>query len=242
MEFYTHAAPSDCVFLHGAGGNSLLWSRTLQYLSGPGTAFAVNLPGHPAGEISCSTVDEYAEAVHGFISGRSPSRVSVCGHSMGSAIALSLALGHPDDVAALVLVDGGAKLGVAPSILEGLEKRPLKEIEEEITPWSFHKVSLEIGREARSALSLGNLAVFLNDYRACNAFDVRDRLSQVRAPTMIVCGEDDRMTPPKHSRYLNEKIAGSTLRLVPEAGHMVPLERPQALGALVQSFLSGISR
>jgi len=241
LDYFTQHAPSDCVFIHGAGGNNLLWKRFLQFLSGSKTAFAVNLPGHPSGDVVCRTVEEYAQAVHEFVSREGLGRVAVCGHSMGSAIALTLALSHPSTVGALILVDGGAKLGVAPSILEGLSSQPLKAIEELITPMSFHRVSLEMGREARSALSLSNLAVFLNDYTACDGFDVRGELARISVPTLIVCGEDDRMTPPRYSQYLNSHIPGSSVSLIPEAGHMVPLEKPAALGALIQSFLSGLS-
>ncbi len=236
-----HEAPSDCIFIHGAGGNNLLWKRTLQYLSGPGRALALNLPGHPSGEIVCKTVVEYAAAVHGFIADGSLGKVSVCGHSMGSAIALTLALEHPEEVRGLILVDGGAKLGVSPSILEGLSSQPLKAIEQQITPMSFHSVTLDAGREARAALSLSNLDVFLNDYLACNGFDVRASLPLIRAKTLIVCGESDRMTPPKYSHYLNANMPNSSAFFIKGAGHMVPLEKPEALGKLIQSFLSGLS-
>jgi pimeloyl-ACP methyl ester carboxylesterase len=241
LDYYTHGAPSDCVFIHGAGGNNLLWKRSLQFLSGPKRAFAVNLPGHPSGDVTCRTVGEYAGAVYGFISEEGLGRVAVCGHSMGSAIALTVALEHPGAVSGLILVDGGAKLGVSPPILEGLSNQPLRAIEELITPMSFHAVDLAMGREARTALSLSNLAIFLNDYRACDGFDVRDKLPSISAKSMIVCGEDDRMTPPRYSQYLNARIPGSSMFLIPDAGHMVPLEKPEALGRLIQTFLSPLS-
>ena len=242
MDHYSHGAPYDCVFIHGAGGNNLLWKRSLQFLSGPKRALAVNLPGHPSGDVSCTTVEEYAEAVYGFISEVGLEKVAVCGHSMGSAIALTVALKHPDAISGLILVDGGAKLGVSPSILEGLSNQPLRAIEELITPMSFHAVTLAMGREARTALSLSNLRIFLNDYQACNGFDVRGRLPQISAKSMVVCGEDDKMTPPKYSQYLNDRIPGSSMHVIPEAGHMVPLEKPEALGGLIQGFLSTLNR
>ncbi len=220
----------------------MLWRRTLQHLSGPKRALAVNLPGHPSGEIACRTIAAYSESVCSFISECGLERASVCGHSMGSAIALTLAIEHPEKVAGLVLVDGGAKLGVSPAILDGLSAQPLRTIEELITPMSFHSVTLELGREARAALSLSNPSVFLNDYLACNEFDLRGMLPRISAKTLIVCGESDSMTPPRYSHYLNANIPGSTLSFVPEAGHMVPLEKPEALGRLIQSFLLELSR
>ena len=232
-----HPAPSDCVFVHGAGGNNLLWTRTMSFLSGTGTASAVNLPGHPSGEIACKSVSEYAEAVHSFIVERGLRRPAVCGHSMGGAIALTLALDHPEDLGALVLVDTGAKLGVSRELIEGLRREPLRAIEKMITPWSFHSLSLDSARESRTALSISNLPVFLNDYLACDGFDVRKRLPEIVARTMVVCGESDQMTFPKASHLMRANISSSTAFFIRGAGHMVPLEKPQLLAQLIQSFL-----
>lgn len=233
-----HPVQSDCVFIHGAGGNNLLWKRTMSFLSGDGTAFAVNLPGHPAGDITCTTVPAYARAVHDFISERGLARPAVCGHSMGGAIALTLALDYPEDVGSLLLVDTGPRLGVDPGLLEGLRGQPLRAIEKMITPWSFHSLTLDAARESRTALSLSNLPVFLNDYLACDGFDVRSRLPSIAARTLIVCGESDEMTLPKGSHLMQADIPSSTAYFIRDAGHMVPLEKPQSLAQLVQSFLS----
>jgi pimeloyl-ACP methyl ester carboxylesterase len=241
LESDTHEAPHDTVFVHGAGGNSLLWRRTLQYLSGGAHGYAVNLPGHPSGDITCKSVDDYAEALHRFIAERGLRRPAVCGHSMGGAIALDLAVSHPEDLGALILVSTGAKLGVNQQILDGLREQPMGTIEKVITPWSFNSIDLGLGREARTALSVSNLPVFLNDYLACQGFDVRSQLPGIEAKTLIVCGDKDRMTPPKWSEYLNANIPGSELRVIEESGHMLPLEKPRALAQVLQSFLSGLS-
>jgi pimeloyl-ACP methyl ester carboxylesterase len=153
-----------------------------------------------------------------------------------------MAIEHPENVARLILVSGGAKLGVSPVILQALADQPLKAIEELITPMSFHSVNLELGREARAALSLSNPPIFINDYVACDGFDVREMLPRISAKTLIVCGESDRMTPPKYSHYMNANILSSTAFFITGAGHMVPLEEPEALGRLVQSFLSELNQ
>ncbi len=242
LEFTSGEAPTDVVLVHGAGGNNILWKRMVHYLSGSARAIAVNLPGHPFGEITCRTVSEYSDTLHDFIVQLPLTRPVVCGHSMGSAITLMLAIDHPDDVGGLILVGAGAKLGVDPAIVEGLRDQPMEAIERKITPMSYYKTDLGLGREARAALSFTNLPVFLNDYLACNGFDVRDRLPQIAQRTLLVCGEDDRMTPPKWTHYLNANILSSTAFFIREAGHMVPLEKPEACGRLVQSFLSQFSR
>ena len=82
--------------------------------------------------------------------------------------------------------------------------------------------------------------VLNGDLLACNAFDEMPRLGEVRVPTMILCGAQDRMTPPRSSEALHSGIQGSELLVIRDAGHMVMLERPaetaHALGSLVSSI------
>jgi 3-oxoadipate enol-lactonase len=238
LESVSHEAPHDAIFVHGAGGNNNLWSGAFQGLSGDSMAVAVNLPGHPSGDITCRTVGDYAEAVHQFISTSGLRSPVICGHSMGGAIALTLALRHPESLGGLVLASTGAKLGVDKKLLDGLSENPMKAIESVITPWSFYTMDLALGREARTALSLSNLPVFLNDYQACQAFDVRDELSKIGMRTMVVCGDRDKLTPPKWSHYLNSNILNSELYFVKDSGHMLPLEKPESLSDILQGFLS----
>jgi pimeloyl-ACP methyl ester carboxylesterase len=234
-------APFDVVLVHGAGGNNLLWSRMVQHLSGGAKALAVNLPGHPSGEITCRSVSEYSEALNSFIMEAGVNKPVVCGHSMGGAVALTLAIEHPEAVGGLILVSTGAKLGVDPKIIEGLRGQPMKAIEQAITPRSFYSIDLGLGREARAALSVSNLSIFLNDYLACQGFDVRASLGKITVRTLVVCGDHDQMTPPKWAHYLHENILGSELNFVKDSGHMVPLEKPEPLGRLIQGFLSTLS-
>ena len=219
-----------------------MWSDVSQSLTGSARAFAVNLPGHPAGNITCTSVDEYAESVLGLIQ-ENGFRPAICGHSMGGAVALALAINHPEIASALILVGTGAKLNVLPEILVGLESQPLRVIERTITPLSFYKLDIDTARRARGALSLSNPAVFLNDYLACRTFDVRERLSSILQKTLIICGENDVMTPPRWSHYLRTNIPLSQgVFFIRESGHMVPLEKGELCGRLIQDFLVGLSR
>jgi pimeloyl-ACP methyl ester carboxylesterase len=156
---------------------------------------------------------------------------------MGGAVSLALTLSYPDIVGGLILVGTGAKLGVDPRILEGLGVEPTKTIENIITPWSFNAINLGLGRQARVALSISNLPIFLNDYLACDGFDVRGEIRRISAKTLVVCGDKDRMTPPKWSHFLGGNIPGSELYFVKDSGHMIPLEKPDLLSAIIQEFL-----
>jgi pimeloyl-ACP methyl ester carboxylesterase len=64
------------------------------------------------------------------------------------------------------------------------------------------------------------------------------RLGELRAPALVVCGTEDRLTPPKYSAFLADRIAGARLVLVPGAGHLVMLEAPAAVAGAIGELLA----
>jgi len=79
--------------------------------------------------------------------------------------------------------------------------------------------------------------VLYGDFVACGAFDVMTRLGEISVPTFVLCGSQDVMTPAKYSTYLRDHIRGATLHLVEGAGHMVMVERPEAVLQTLTVFL-----
>lgn len=231
-----HPAPFEVLFIHGAGESSLLWERVLNSLSGNRSGYSINLPGHPEGQITCNTIEDYAEFVHEFIIRNKLLKPVICGHSMGAAIAMSFALNFEEELSGLILIGAAARFKVMPEIIDDLAKNPMHVIEKVITPLSFYKLDRVIVEEARKSLSLKNPDVFINDYNACRYFDVRDKIRYIKSPTLIICGEQDRMTPPRWSHYLHANIADSILFIISGSGHMLPIEKPNECARLISSF------
>jgi pimeloyl-ACP methyl ester carboxylesterase len=75
------------------------------------------------------------------------------------------------------------------------------------------------------------------DYIACDTFDMRERLTAIRVPTLVVCGREDRMTPVKYSEFLAQRIPQAELSVIEQAGHMVMLEQPAAFNAALGDWL-----
>jgi pimeloyl-ACP methyl ester carboxylesterase len=69
--------------------------------------------------------------------------------------------------------------------------------------------------------------------------DIMDRAEAIPGPALIVCGEDDWLTPVKHSRFLHQRIPGSELRVIEDAGHMVMWEQPREVNEHIREFLRG---
>jgi pimeloyl-ACP methyl ester carboxylesterase len=167
-------------------------------------------------------------------------RAIIVGHSMGGAIALNLALEHPTVVAGLGLVSTGARLRVHPTIME-LTAVPETFAEgiEQISAWSFGpRADPRLVELAAKRMLETPQHVFQADFAACDVFDVRERLSEIRTATLVICGSEDRMTPVRFAQSLAEHISGAALTILPEAGHMAILEQPQAILGAFKNFLS----
>ena len=82
--------------------------------------------------------------------------------------------------------------------------------------------------------------VMQGDFRACDAYNLADQLDQIQTPTLILVGEQDKMTPLRFSEELAEGIPGAELTVIPRAGHMVALEQPKRVAEGIRSFLEGV--
>jgi pimeloyl-ACP methyl ester carboxylesterase len=83
-------------------------------------------------------------------------------------------------------------------------------------------------------------STFASDFRACEAFDVRARLGEVNVPTLVIVGDDDRLTPLKYSEFLAINIRGAVLKIIRGAGHIAMLERPAEVNNVIGSFLHSL--
>ena len=166
----------------------------------------------------------------------------IAGHSMGGAITQAVALMAPERIRGIVLVSTGARLRVHPKILElSSDAEQFDQAAEIITSWSFSESADSRLRELALARYKETKAEVANaDFHACNEFDIMEELSRIKTPTMVICGEEDQMTPVKYSRYLAEHIDGARLVVVPGAGHMVMLEKPKEVAAAIKTFVEDL--
>lgn len=227
------------VCIHGAGGSSAMWPQTHVAFRADRSVYALDLPGHGRstpldGEVS---LERYAETVVRFLDAAGLSRVVLAGHSMGGALAQLLALEAPERVAGLALVATGARLGVAPDLLDLLDRDPAAAAERICRLAYGPAAPEEMVRRGIVEMQKTPDPVLRGDFAACQRFDVRARLGAIRAATLVVVGEVDVLTPPRFARFLAERIAGSDLVLVPGAGHMLPVEAPGPFAAAMRPFL-----
>ncbi|MFN2291207.1 MAG: alpha/beta fold hydrolase [Anaerolineae bacterium] len=240
--YYAHrrpvpAAQAPVVFVHGAGGTHQHWLYQVRDLP-QAVSYAPDLPGHGrSGGLGRDRVPAYGDWLMSFLDELALQEAVLVGHSMGGAIILEMALRYPKRVAGLGLVATGARLRVAPALLEALRQEPEVGVKL-IAEWAFGpEASEEMVRLARRQMTMIPPDVLYGDFLACDGFDVVARLGEIEAPAFVLCGTQDRMTPVKYATYLRDEIDGATLTLVEGAGHMVMLEQPQAVSMALAHFL-----
>lgn len=221
------------LLIHGAGSNRLQWPADLRRIPGM-EMIAIDLPGHdrspgPARD----SIDDYARDVLAVLDALQHERVYLLGHSMGGAVAMTVALMQPERVRGLVLLACGAKLTVAPELLDADAATAAHLLVE----WSWGP-NANPNQRQRHEMALHTLEpeTLRTDLTACNAFDIRPRLADITAPTLVVAGEHDQMTPPRFSTYLSDHLPNATLETLP-TGHMLMLEQPQLTARVVLDWL-----
>lgn len=227
------------IFVHGAGGAQEQWRFQLRHLGPRWNALAVDLPGHGASQGSgYRTIGEYREFTRDLLEALGIDRAVLVGHSMGGGIAQSFALAYPSRLAAMVLVGTGARLRVHPEIFAAIRCGGLAEAGQLISRWAYSRSAMPATvAQGAEAFSRNRASVLEGDFLACDAFDVMPEIPAIRVPTLVLCGKDDRLTPMKYARFLRQRIPGAVLASVPEAGHMVMLEKPAEFNRRLAEFL-----
>lgn len=240
--FYARRGEGQVALLgiHGSGGDHTLWG--LQLSAFPAyTVAALDLNGHgrsPArpGEALATYVEDVLAVLEAL-----EVPVVLAGHSLGGAVALQAALARPRHLVGLALIDTGARLRVLPRLLQLIEE-DFEGALDFLLGLLFHRAAPELVRRAREQMARNGQATLLRDFRACDRFDVMERLGEIVLPTLVCVGEHDQMTPLKYARFLQERLAKAELVVIPEAGHMPMLEQPETLNAALARFLEGFRR
>jgi pimeloyl-ACP methyl ester carboxylesterase len=229
------------VFIHGAGGSVTSWQAQLEYFNRSFNCLVMELPGHGVAQgPGAQEIKSYALWIRGALDELRVANPFIIGHSMGGAIAMDLAMRFPALLKGLVLVGTGARLRVDPGILEGI-KNAFPQTVERICEFSFAKdVPEEMRQMAIDQMMKNSPDVLFGDFLACNQFDLMEEVGAITAPTLVICGDQDALTPIKYARYLADRIAGSRLEIIEGAGHEVMVERPEQFNKQVEVFIRSV--
>jgi pimeloyl-ACP methyl ester carboxylesterase len=229
------------VFIHGAGDSARAWREQVAYFGA--RAHAIDLPGHgerPDSLPEQAKVADYAWAVRTIITTELHiERPIVVGHSLGGLIALQMGLDFGAELGGLILIGTGARMRVLPALLEAARSDPQQALgslrQVSPSPQNDPALSTRLLREQVQPAP----GMLYRDLMACNSFDVMDRLGELQSlPTLIICGSEERNAPVKYSAYLHTHIPGSTLLVIPGAGHYVQGEKPEEVNQAIAEWVA----
>ena len=251
------------VLVHGIASTSDAWREVLPGLAQRFTVLAPDLPGHgdsakPRGDYSLGA---HASAIRDLLIALGHERATFVGHSLGGGIAMQLAYQFPERLERLVLVSSGglgrevhlllraAALPGSELVLPVLVQPRLLRAGAAIGAF-LGRIGLQPGPElaefARGYGSLGDVdtrQAFISTVRAVigpggQLVSARDRLYLAEeVPTLIICGERDRIIPAGHGRSAHEEMPGSYFLEIPSAGHFPQLDRPREFVEAVLTFI-----
>ncbi len=225
------------VFLHGSGCTSVVWEQQLEFFEG---SLALNFPGHPEGAV-LDDVSALSAWLIETIKEKNLSDVVLVGHSLGSAVAMQAVLDEPQLFKGLILIGAGARLKVMPQLLSTLTDLVKTNA---VLPDFLLAANQQIPEPFKSnineSIKANGVNVLLNDFTACDKFDVMDELAQLNIPTQVIVGDKDQMTPLKYASYLKELLPNARLTIIENATHMVFAERAELVNKTIQDFLTSV--
>jgi pimeloyl-ACP methyl ester carboxylesterase len=248
------------VLVHGLGGQWQNWLENIPRLAQERRVIAPDLPGFGLSEMPEErvTISRYGEFVAALCAQLGLERVALVGNSMGGFVAAETAIQFPPRVERLVLVSsagittsdvvqgplmaGSRVFGlVATRVAASSEKlvvrprlrvpmfAPIIRYPQRIPADLLHEITYSSGRKG-----------FVPSLRAILTYDFRDRLPEIRCPTLIIWGGDDMLVPDRDADEFERLIPDSRKVVLEDTGHVAMLERPQTFNDLLVEFLAEV--
>ena len=227
------------VLLPGLAGDAEMWRDQLP-------ALAAWRPQVADVHMRHATIVEMAAAVLV----RYPGRLALCGASMGGMLAMEAARQAPSRMAGLALLgttarpeDEDTRLARERAIVLFEQDRVAEVIGPNVAlafhPRHAHDDVLQ-ARYVDFVLRAGSRQLVRQNHAVIGRPDARLHLAAVRCPTLVMCGEDDLLTPIDRSREIAALIPGARLVALPECGHMLTMEQPEAVNAELIRWLGRV--
>lgn len=258
VDFGADNGEPPLLFIHGIAGRWTHWLENIPHFAQSRRVIAVDLPGFGDSEMPSDgiTIPGYGRCIESFCDQLELESVQIAGSSMGGFVGAEMAIQYPQRVERLVLVSAvGASdvlLKIAPllgtvALLERMSARHVVTFRKKLLRRPrLRKIGLSLianhgdrlSPEMAYELSLGvNKEGFVDAFKAMTKYDIRDRLSKIGCPVLVVWGADDPLVPIGDAYLFENAIPGARLEIIRDASHLSMLERPDQFNRIVEQFL-----
>lgn len=234
------------IFLHGVGSDKRVWAPQLEHFGPQRRAVAFDYPGYGESEfVPRASHDDFAASILAAMDSLDIARAHICGLSLGGVVAIAIHAAAPARCASLIIADSFAVhpdgQGIHDRSVAASRAMTMRELAEARSGILLGSVATDEVRAAvietmaaidPAAYRLGAAAVWLADQF--------DRVVAITAATLIIVGEEDRITPPALSHELFRLIADPRIEVIEQAGHLANIEQPRRFNAAIDKFLTEI--
>ncbi|MCO5220155.1 MAG: alpha/beta fold hydrolase [Thermomicrobiales bacterium] len=256
---YLDAGPKSnrpIVFIHGLGGSLSSWQLVMGGLASGHRMTAVDLPGHGGSAKSAPAETDYsvtgiaADVAETLTTGNRKPSILV-GHSLGGAVALKLAVDHPDLVAGLVLIDSAA-LGssISQELLDLMGGSSGVETARGLLSLFFQDQKLVTDRGIEEMAGFHEDGGWAAQQAVANAafsggsqqFGLFSELGSIDKPVLLIWGEHDRVIPLSDAVAALTVFPDGLLKVLPDTGHVPQVERAEAVATAIDRFVRSLDR
>ena len=236
------------LFLHGVGSDKSVWTPQLEHFGQQRRAVAFDYPGYgESAPREGADRDDFAAAIVEAMDALGIDRAHFCGLSLGGIVAIAMHHHAPDRCASLILADSFARHPDGQAIYDrsvvASTSMTMRALAEARAPALLGTAaSATVRSEVVATMTAIDPVAYRQGADAVWLADQRDRAAAVGVPTLVLCGEEDRITPPALSEELAALIPGAQLAIIHGAGHLANIEQPGAFNAMMDHFLAAVER
>jgi 3-oxoadipate enol-lactonase len=237
------------VLSHSLCCDGSMWTPQLAALEPHFSVLRFDTRGHggsdaPAGPY---TFDQLCDDVLGLLDALKIEHAHFCGLSMGGMIGQHLALKAPERIDRLVLADTTSRMSAearplwAERIRVARTQGMAAHVQPTLERWftaPYRAAHPEVMERIGALIRATPVAGYVGCAEAISRIDVTDRLKGIRAPTLVIVGDQDLGTPPAMSEAIAAAIPGARLEVIPDASHLSNIEQAEAFNRLLLDFLS----
>ena len=241
LYYELHGEGEPIIFSHGWLEDCSIWGSQVESFAKNYAVILYDHRGHgrsdkPRGDYSVKVL---SNDLYSLMQKLKLEKATLVGFSLGGMAALIFALEHPGKVSKLVLVGTTAKMALTVHIIRVLRYvTPYKTVARMVCKRRFYKPSKQIVEdELAKAMRVERYAAYECLKEFTKNYDIRDKVSKIEVPTLIIVGEKDKINL-KASQYLNREIKGSELRIVSGSGHTVMVEKTEEFNQILEEFIS----
>lgn len=239
------------IFCHGFPFDHRMWDLQVNEFSKKYFCVTYDIRGlgkSPAGD-GQFTIEMFADDLFDVIDQLNLKKPVLCGLSMGGYISLRAIEKNQDTFSALILCDtksaadnNEAKIKRAEGVKK-INRDGVEKFVNEFVPNCFAEETIKNKKEIYEDTLNGALKSSSAGVKGCliamaGRTDTTEYLSKIKIPTLVICGEKDKLTPPDIMKEMSEKIPVSEFHIIPNAGHLSPLENAEVVNEIMKEFLN----